>query len=237
MSRQTILVIAWVAAALFFSASPARAAQGETHAAEKRAPGHVTAAEEAHEIVETDLGGGDGYRPNPLRFEKSLAIWTVVVFLGLLFVLTKFAWTPLLKALHAREEHFEHVLHETERARNESESLLAEHRRLMAEASTEVKGLLEKARNDAQANAEQIVKSAQAEAEASRERAKREIVVARDQALTEIWSKTADLAVSVAGKVLAKQIGDDDHRRLVENAISELPEATASVNGQGGRRA
>jgi F-type H+-transporting ATPase subunit b len=237
MSRQSILVIAWVTMALFLSAVPCRAAQAPTHAVAHPAPGHPTAAEEAHEIVETEVGGGEGYPPNPLRYEPSLAIWTVVVFLGLLFVLTKFAWTPLLKALHSREEHFEHVLHETERARNESESLLAEHRRLMAEASTEVKGLLEKARNDAQANAEQIVKSAQAEAEASRDRAKREIVVARDQALTEIWSKTAELAVSVAGKVLAKQIGDDEHRRLIEDAISELPESTASVNGQGGHRA
>ena len=44
----------------------------------------------------------------------------------------------------------------------------------------------------------------------------------------EIWSKTADLAVSVAGKVLSKELGESDHRRLVEVAMGELP-----ANGRG----
>ena len=239
MSRQLILVLAWVTAALLISAVPSRAAQDSSHTGPHGIgnPGHPTAAEEATVIVETETGGGEGYPSNPMRFEGSLAIWTVVVFIGMMFVLGKFAWSPLLKALQAREEHLEHVLYETERARNESESLLAEHRRLMADASSEVKTLLEKARQDAQINADQLLKAAQAEAESSRDRAKREIVVARDHALSEIWNTTADLAVSVAGKVLGKQIGDEDHRRLVENAIQELPESPASANGHGGRRA
>jgi len=236
MSRQLILVLAWVTAALLISAVPSRAAQHSVPSAPHGTPGHPTAAEEATIIAETETGGGEGYPPNPMRFERSLAIWTVVVFVGLLFVLGKYAWTPLLKALEARQEHLENVLQETERARNESESLLAEHRRLIADASNQVKALLEKARQDAQLNADQIVKSAQAEAESSRDRAKREIVVARDHALSEIWNTTAELAVSVAGKVLGKQIGDDDHRRLVEDAIQQLPESPASANGHGGRR-
>jgi F-type H+-transporting ATPase subunit b len=237
MSRQSILVFAWMTTALFLTATPSRAAQAAEPAAASPAPGHPTVSEEAETIVETDLGGGEGQPVNPLRLEPSLAIWTLVVFVGLMLVLGKFAWGPLLKALHAREEHLEHVLHETERARNESESLLAEHRRLMSEASSEVKNLLEKARSDAQLHSEQIIKNAQAEAEASRERAQREIGVARDQALSEIWSKAADLAVAVAGKVLDKEIGGDDHRRLVDHAIRELPEAPTSANGHRGQPA
>ena len=53
-------------------------------------------------------------------------------------------------ALHEREKHLEHVLHETERARNESETLLSEHRKQMARAADEVRGLLEQARQDGQ---------------------------------------------------------------------------------------
>ncbi len=85
------------------------AAEGGGHAA----PGHE---------------GGEA-KPNILEPQPSLAIWTVVVFLGLLLVLGRFAWKPLLNALHQREEHLEHCLLQTERARNESEQLLAEHRR------------------------------------------------------------------------------------------------------------
>jgi F-type H+-transporting ATPase subunit b len=171
-------------------------------------------------------------KPNPLEPKPTLAIFTLVVFVFLFLVLSRFAWKPLLAALHAREAHLEHVLLETERARNESESMLAEHRKLMGRASDEVRGILDKARTEAQSAADSIVKQAQSEADQARQRAQREIASARDQALAEIWQKTADMAVSVAGRVLSKQLSTDDHRRLLDAAIQELP-ATAS-NGHGG---
>jgi F-type H+-transporting ATPase subunit b len=175
-----------------------------------------------------------GANPNILEPQLPLAIWTVAVFLGLLFVLGKFAWKPLLAALHAREEHLEHVLLETERARNESERLLAEHGRRLAAAEDQVRALIDEARGNARAAGDEIVKKAQAEAESSKVRAEKDIASARDQALSEIWSKTADLAVSVAGKVLGKTLSEDDHRRLIDSAVGELP---ATTNGHGGRRA
>jgi F-type H+-transporting ATPase subunit b len=138
----------------------------------------------------------------------------------------------LVKALHEREESLEHTLAETERARLEAERLLTEHRNQMAQASEQVRSLIEKAHRDAEATAGEIVRTAQAEAVASRDRAKREIETARDQALVEIWSKAADLAVSVAGRVLERELGPDDHRRLVEQAVNELPAARS--NGHGG---
>ena len=131
--------------------------------------------------------------PNILEPQPSLAIWTVIVFVGLLFVLGKFAWKPLLQALHQREEHLEHVLMETERARNESERLLLQHRKQMDETAEQVRALLDAARREAQTTADDILKKARAEADAERERAKRDIENARDSALAEIWQKTADL--------------------------------------------
>ncbi len=170
---------------------------------------------------------------NPLKAQPTLALWSLVVFIGLMYVLAKFAWKPLLVALHRREQHLEHVLLETERARNDSEALLAEHRRLMAKAAEDVRSIMDKGRHEAQAAADQIVKVAQSEAEAARQRAQRDIASARDQALAEIWEKTADMAVAVAGRVLEKQLSGDDHRRLLDGAIQSLPEI-AQRNGHGG---
>jgi F-type H+-transporting ATPase subunit b len=99
-----------------------------------------------------------------------------------------------------------------------------------------VRSILDKARQEAQATADQLLKQAQAEGELARQRAQRDIGQARDQALAEIWEKTADMAVSVAGKVLSKELNEGEHRRLLEVAINELPAATAA-NGQGGKRA
>jgi F-type H+-transporting ATPase subunit b len=180
-------------------------------------------------------GGPAEPAPDPVELNLGLMLWTVVVFVLLLAVLTRFAWKPLVEALHSREQHLEHVLLETERARNESEANLAEHRKLMARAGDEVRGILDKARQEAQATAEQLVKQAQGEAELAKQRAQRDIGQARDQALSEIWEKTAGMAVAIAGKVLTKELNDNEHRRLLDAAINELPAATTS-NGHGGKR-
>jgi F-type H+-transporting ATPase subunit b len=196
--------------------------------------GHPVATPGGHDVEKASAGEhGAAESPNPLKAEPTLAIWTVAVFLGVLAILSKFAWKPLLHALHEREKHLEHVLHETERARNESESLLSEHRKQMAHAADEVRNLLDQARTDAQRTAENIVKQAQTEAESAKQRAQRDIGAARDQALAEIWQKTADMAVTVAGRVLSKELTETDHRRLLDAAISELP-AAPGANGHGG---
>jgi F-type H+-transporting ATPase subunit b len=218
----------------------------ESSAQESHAPAAAAKHEEPHGAgaAGTHAGpaaaggehGSSSEDSNPLKPEPTLSIWTLIVFIGLMFVLGRFAWKPLLAALHERERHMQHVLEETERARNESEGLLAEHRRQMARAADEVRGILDKARQDAQEAGDRLIKQAQEEAEAARVRAQRDIATARDQALAEIWQKAADMAVLTAGRVLSTELGADDHKRLLEAAIRELP-AAAGTNGRGGLHA
>lgn len=179
--------------------------------------GHAAPAGEAGH------GASASSQPNILEVQAPLAIWTVVVFGVLLLILGRFAWKPLMKAMHDREEHIEQTLLATERARNEAERLHAENQKNLAHAQEQVRAMLAEARKGAEESAALIVQKAQAEAEASRERAEREIGVAKDQALGEIFGKTADLAVAVAGKVLGRTLDESDHRRLVDSAMAELP--------------
>jgi F-type H+-transporting ATPase subunit b len=218
MSRHLFLALA-LAASVTFGLSAISCAEAPPAGATS-APAHGDAPAAAA-----------GENPDILKPEPSLAIWTVVVFVLLLIILGKYAWKPLLAALHQREEHLEPILSETERARAESERLLAEHRRQMAEAEDRARALLDEARGQAKTVAEQLLAQARTEASAEKDRAKQEIESARDQALSEIWSKTADLAVSAAGKILSRELSPDDHRRLVDIATSELPAAPRSVNG------
>jgi F-type H+-transporting ATPase subunit b len=220
-----ILVIALLAAAV--SALPYHTSAWAAQNAEAPIHGGQPAAA-AH-------GAGAAEKPNPMEVQPALVVWTVVVFVCLFLLLGRFAWKPLIQALHQREEHLEHCLLQTEKARNDSEQLLAEHRRLLAQADERIKAMLDKAHKDAQATADEIMRQAQAEASAARDRAQREIATARDQALAEIWSQTANIAVSVAGRVLTKELSSDEHRRLLDLAIKELPAApvAASANGHG----
>jgi F-type H+-transporting ATPase subunit b len=201
--------------ALADPAAPADEPQGDAARAER---------EGGHDAAEDS---------NILSLKPPLALATVIVFLLLLLILWRTAWGPLARALDERERHNEGLLRSAETARAESERLLAEHRALMAQAQDQVRGILEEARRDADATANTIVQKAQSEAEAARQRAERDIAQARDQALVEIWTRSADMAVTVAGKVLSREIGPDEQRRLAEVAMSELP-AKPEANGHGG---
>ena len=219
MLRRTISALGLLALLLAFG-PPSRPVFAQDHGAPAQQPTTEIEARLSQEFHDkTDAAGN----PNIMEVQSPLAIWTLLVFLGLMLVLGRFAWKPLIKALHEREVHLEHVLLDSEKARNEAEALAAKHRKELEKAADQVRALIEEARKEAQASAASIIEKAQAEVEASRHRAEREIAGAKDQALMEIWSKTADLAVSVAGKVLSKELGESDHRRLVEVAMGELP--------------
>jgi F-type H+-transporting ATPase subunit b len=217
-ARQPAIALGLLALVLVLGqvAWPAHAAEGERAAA--------------------DVGQAASHEaPQPLEPQAPLALWTLVVFIGLLAVLWKWAWKPLSKALHDREEGLQRILREAEVARTEAERLLAEHRTHMAKVADEVRALIDKAHRDAEATSTDIIRKAQSEAEASRHRAEREIANALDEAIVEIWNKAADLAVSVASKVLTRELNDADHRRLIEVATSELPASPATTNGHEGR--
>jgi F-type H+-transporting ATPase subunit b len=186
----------------------------------------VTAAPQAHS-AEGSHGASVKPEDKVLDFSIPLSIATAIVFVGLLVLLSKFAWVPLARALDERERFQEETLEKAEQARAESERILAEHRELMARANDQVRSLMDEARKNAEIAGNAIVTRAQSEAEGARHRAERDIAQARDQALVEIWSKTADLAVDVAGKVLSREIQPDEHRRLVTTALNDLSSVQA----------
>ncbi|HWE37027.1 MAG TPA: F0F1 ATP synthase subunit B [Isosphaeraceae bacterium] len=202
--------------------APLRAADEPARTATAEAGAHVAA------------GGHAEKDPNLFEPEPSLAIWTLIVFGILLVVLGKFAWRPLLDAMHKREHDLEQTLLDAERARDDAARLLAEHQRKMEEAAAQMQAIIAQGRREAEVVREEIVRKAQEEAHAAQERARRDIENARDQALTELWNKTADMAVAVAGRVLERELGPDEHRRLVEVAAAELP---AGPNGRGSSHA
>lgn len=228
MLRNSIPALALLVLAIGFGPT-ARPASAEAPANTKNAaePHKAEAAAHPAETAHGDADQAHG-QPNIMEPQAPLAVWTLVVFVVLMLVLGRFAWKPLLHALHEREAHLEHVLLDSEKARNDAEAHAAATRKQLAEAADQARALLDEARREAKAAADNIIRDAQAAAEASRTRAEREISGAKEQALAEIYGKTADLAVSVAGRVLSRELTESDQRRLVEVALTELP-----TNGDG----
>jgi F-type H+-transporting ATPase subunit b len=180
------------------------------------------AAAKGHDEHE-HVGLAGGVNKDPAEVRTDLAIWSFVVFLILLALLWKFAWSPIASALEAREKHIHSEIAQAEQANAEAKRLSAEHEKKMAEVQNEVRAIIDEARRDAQHTQQEIMKQAQTEAQATRDRAVREIEQARDQALQELFHRAADAATEMASQIVQRSLNPQDHRDLVAKAMKELP--------------
>lgn len=184
----------------------------------------VQAAIGSPKAVEVKQTAGEHAEHDEGLFGKALdlTVWTIVVFLVLLFVLSKFAWTPMLEGLKQREANIHGALEEAQKARAEAEKVRTDLKAEMDSAHLKVKELLDEARRDSQRTMEEMVGKARDEIKTERDRLHRELTTARDQALQEIWGQSAQLATLISAKAIGRQLSQDDHRRLVDEAVSEL---------------
>lgn len=159
---------------------------------------------------------------SPAWFSTDLAVWSFVVFLGLLGLLTKFAWKPIMEGLAKREQGIAGMIAATQAANDDARRLLASYERRLAEAADEVRGMLEEARRDAESTKQTIVAEARRAADDEKARAKHEIQLAKEDALSQIAEKAGHLAVEVAGKFLREKLGADEQSRLVRDSVAGL---------------
>jgi F-type H+-transporting ATPase subunit b len=174
------------------------------------------------EVVELSLKD----RPvNVMALRWELGLWTLVVFSLLLLILRKAAWKPMLEGLRNREESIRSAIEEAHRAREEAQRLREQLQGEMNKAHEKVRDILDEAHRNAQRTTEEMVAKARGEIQSERERLRREIGLARDQALQEIWNQTAQLATLVSAKAIRRELTQDDHRRLIDEALAELRQA------------
>ena len=142
-------------------------------------PATVLAAE--HE------SGGDGQ-----AWQRDLALWTIVVFVCLVFILAKFAWKPLAGGLDRREQGIADQIAQANAANEKAKELLAEHERKLDEAKMEVHGILDQGRRDAEELGQELLKKAREEAAAEHVRAIQQIEAASDAAIKNLADQSAD---------------------------------------------
>ncbi|MDD3586569.1 MAG: F0F1 ATP synthase subunit B [Thermoguttaceae bacterium] len=166
--------------------------------------------------------GHEGGGINPLSWKTDLAIWTAVVFLCLVLILGKFAFGPISKALDQRELSMEDQLERVKKANADAQELLSQYQQKLSESEEEVRKILSSARDDAAKTAQAIVDQAKEAAEGERKRAVQDIQSATDGALEELACRSADLATSLAGKILKEQIDPGRHAQLIHGALSNF---------------
>jgi F-type H+-transporting ATPase subunit b len=181
---------------------------------------HAAAAAGAHE-------GGEHEKapllPDPTSGETWMqALWVIIIFLVLLAVLYPTAWKSVLAGLKTREERIRKDIADAEAARARAEATLKEYNAQLATAENKIRDMLAKAAADGERVATNLKMQAQQESEEIKNRATREIESAKDQALAEVYEKTADLATSVAEKIIRRNLNPEDQRDLVARSLEQL---------------
>lgn len=155
--------------------------------------------------------------------DSGLVFWQLIGFLALLFILSKFAWGPILSTLKERESTIEQSLEAAQIARNEMKMLQAENEKLLDEARLERDKIL----NQALIAANTIKEEAKAEASKIGKKivddAKAAIDIEKQAALTEMKNQVAILSVEIAEKLLRKELDNDiSQKLLVQDYINDL---------------
>ena len=161
---------------------------------------------------------------NPLVSpDPGLLIWSTVAFLLLFFLLSKYAWKPIVKALDERERSIEDALAKAEMAKEEMAKLTSENEQLLKQARIERDAILREAKELKDQIVSDAKTSAQTEGAKMIEKARVEIDNQKIAAMAEVKNQVATLSLEIAEKILRKQFQDQNKQdALVSDLLKEV---------------
>ncbi len=169
-----------------------------------------------------NLLAADHVAKPPLQFKVDTLLFSLIVFLGLLFVLFKFAWKPIMEGLEAREKRIADDIDGARSANEQAQANLKQYEDKLTAATDEASVVLAQAKKDAVAAKDKIVAEANKEAQRARDRALADIEAAKDAAVRELAERSVDSAVTLAGSIVGRSLDKKDHSQLIEKSIERF---------------
>ncbi|WP_348812014.1 F0F1 ATP synthase subunit B [Flavobacterium maritimum] len=156
-------------------------------------------------------------------FSFGLFIWQVLIFVGLIFLLKKFAWKPILDAVNDREEGIKNALESAENARKEMQNLQADNQRILQEARLERDTMLKEAREIKDKMVADAKNEAQAQGQKMIDQAKTAIESEKNAAMAELKLQVSTLSLSIAEKLLKDELSNKEAQtKLVEKMLGDV---------------
>ena len=156
-------------------------------------------------------------------FSVGLFFWQTLIFVGLVVLLAKFAWKPILKAVKEREENIKNALEAAENAKLEMAKLKSQNEDMRKEALAERDALLKEAKETKDSIVAESKNAAKVEAEKIISAAREEIKAEKVAAMSEIKNQVAELSIEIAEKIVKEQLKSDDKQKaLVDNLIDDV---------------
>ena len=160
---------------------------------------------------------------NPLvQLDPGLFVWTIITFLILLGLLSKFAWKPLLHALEKRENEIARSLKDAEKARKELDRLTSEGNEIIAKARSEAQAIVGEGKKAADQLKESTLSKAKETAAANLSDAKEQIKMEKEKAIGEIKGEVVGLSLSIAEKLVKKNLNEEDNKSLINESLKNI---------------
>jgi F-type H+-transporting ATPase subunit b len=154
--------------------------------------------------------------------DVGLMLWTLIAFGVSLLILRKFAFPLIGEALDRRRKAIEESIEAAMSTKHEADQLLEEYRARLKEAREQAEDIVARSRKAADARMDEAKSEAKEYREELLQSTRKDIETETRRALDEIRKEVADLTVVATEKVTRKSLDDADHRRLIEEALSEV---------------
>ncbi|TDT46381.1 F-type H+-transporting ATPase subunit b [Maribacter spongiicola] len=156
-------------------------------------------------------------------FSPGLFIVQTILLLGLIFLMVKFAWKPILNSLNEREAGIEEALAAADKARTDMQNLQADNEKMLQEARAEREGMLKEAREIKEKMIADSKEQAKIEGDKMLKQAQSAIESEKKAAVADIKSQVAELSVAIAEKVLKEDLSSNDKQlKLVDSMLSDI---------------
>ena len=159
---------------------------------------------------------------NPILPSVPELVWGTLAFAIVFFLMWKFAFPSVKKAMDARTDRIRDSLSTAEQAKTDAQAVLDEYQRQLADARNESNRIIEEARQTAEALRRDLMARAEADAAEVRTRATADIEAARDRAREELRSQLTQLTLQLTELVVKRNIDRDANTRLIDDYISSI---------------
>lgn len=162
-------------------------------------------------------------KTNLMSPDTGLMFWTLVIFVALCIILSKYAFKPITAAVEAREAALREAIEAAKRDREEAATLLAQHRAKIEEARGEAQRFIAEARAAGEKVKSHMLEETKTQQQEMLDRARREIEAERDRAIAQLRREAVELAISGAEKVIERNLDSEANRKIVETFLASIP--------------
>jgi F-type H+-transporting ATPase subunit b len=156
---------------------------------------------------------------NPM---SSTIFWSIIVFVILIVVLWRFIFKPVNNIISKRQAEIQESINSADKQKEEAQKYLEEQKIQLDEAKKEARKIIEDGKTAARKVKGEIEEKALEKSRAIMEAAVSEINAEKERSIAEVKNKMVDIALAATEKMIAKNLSEKEHKKLIEETLQEV---------------